>query len=89
MMTMAAMTMGGGALANAEGWGPGGGWWIVFPLFWLLLAGTVIFTVIRGRRSGRWHQGRSATDVLAERYARGEIAEEEYKERLEVLKGPR
>ncbi|CAN5630838.1 hypothetical protein BH20ACT23_BH20ACT23_01670 [soil metagenome] len=86
---MTVMTMAGEVLANSGGWGPGG-WWVVFPLFWLLLWGGLIFAFIRGRRNwGRSHQGQSAQDVLAERYARGEIAEEEYRERLSVLKGSR
>ncbi|MGH2775352.1 MAG: SHOCT domain-containing protein [Actinomycetota bacterium] len=86
---MAVMTMAGEVLANGADWGPGG-WWPIFPLLWLLVLGVVIFVLVRGRRGGdRWHHGQSAEGVLAERYARGEIAEEEYRERLEVLKGSR
>lgn len=86
---MAVMTLAGEVLANSGGgWGPGG-WWVVFPLLWLLLLGGVIFALVRGRGRGRWHQGQSAENVLAERYARGEIAEEEYRERLDVLKRSR
>lgn len=66
-------------------WGPGP-WWPIFPLFWVLVLGFVIFAVFRARRGGRWHHGPSAEDVLAERYARGEISVEEYRERLSVLK---
>lgn len=80
---MAVMTMAGEMLANSGDWGPGG-WWVIFPLFWLLLIGGVIFALVRSR--GRWREGRSAEGVLAERYARGEIAEDEYRERLNVLK---
>jgi putative membrane protein len=85
---MAVITMAADVLAGGPGWGPGG-WWFVFPLFWLLFWGVVIFTLFRARRGpwGRWHEGRSAQDVLAERYARGEIAEDEYRDRLNVLKG--
>jgi putative membrane protein len=86
---MASMTAAADVFAGGPGWGAGG-WWFVFPLFWLLFWGVVIFTLFRARRGwGRWHEGRSAQDVLAERYARGEIAEDEYRERLEVLKGSR
>jgi len=81
------MTMAGELLATGEGWGPGG-WWPIFPILWLLLWGTVIFFIVRGRRNwGRWHQSQSGESVLGERYARGEITEEEYRERLTVLKG--
>jgi putative membrane protein len=70
----------------AHGWGPGP-WWPIFPLFWLILWGVVIFAIFRSRRSwGRWHSGPSPEGVLAERYARGEISESEYRERLGVLK---
>jgi putative membrane protein len=67
-------------------WGPGG-WWPIFPLFWILFWGLIVFAFFRFR--GRWHRGQSAEDVLAERYARGEIPVEEYRERLEVLKKTR
>lgn len=63
-----------------------GPWWPIFPLFWILFWGVVVFAVFRLRRSGRWHQHHSAQDVLAERYARGEISIDEYRERLGVLK---
>jgi uncharacterized membrane protein len=41
---------------------------------------------LRGRGWG--HGGHAAEDVLAERYARGEIEVDEYRERLRVLKQP-
>ena len=68
------------------GWGGPGPWWPIFPLFWILVWGLVIFAPFRFRRGGRWHQGRSAEDVLAETYARGDISVEEYRERLSVLR---
>jgi putative membrane protein len=84
MVTTAALT-----LANhAHEWGPGG-WWPVFPLFWLLLWGVLIFALFRFRGRWGWRHGASAESVLAERYARGEISEDEYKERLNVLKSTR
>jgi putative membrane protein len=86
---MAVITTAAEVLATHGHWGPGG-WWFVFPLFWVLFWGVVIFAVFRVRRGwGRWHQGQSAEGVLAERYARGEIPEEEYRERLNVLKASR
>jgi putative membrane protein len=75
-------------LANHAHGGPGG-WWFIFPLFWVLFWGVVIFAFFRARRWGRWHAGQSGEGVLAERYARGEINEQEYRERLSVLKGTR
>jgi putative membrane protein len=82
---MMLMSMAAQAVADGH-WGPGP-WWPIFPLFWLLLWGAVILAIFRSRRGwGRWHAQASPQNVLAERYARGEIAEEEYRERLNVLK---
>jgi putative membrane protein len=82
------MTVAAEVLANHGHGGPGG-WWFIFPLFWILLWGGVIFAFFRARRWGRWNAGHSGESVLAERYARGEITEQEYRERLGVLKGAR
>ncbi|MGP4017634.1 SHOCT domain-containing protein [Saccharopolyspora sp. 5N708] len=74
-------------------WGPNPGWpgphggpgWLIGLFFLVLIAaliGTVIWLAVRGRpRSG---VGR-AKEVLAERYARGELSSEEYRERLGEL----
>lgn len=78
MLTLASMGTHGG-------WGAGP-WWPIFPLFWIVFWGVLIFAVFRFRRGGRWHNGHSAENVLAERYARGEISVDEYRERLSVLK---
>ncbi len=72
-------------LAHA-GWhyGPGP-WWPIIPLlFWLTVAAVIFFWV--RRRPGGWHRGPSPEDVLAERYARGEVSADEYRERLAVLR---
>jgi putative membrane protein len=66
--------------------GQGGGpWFLLFPLFWLAVIFTLVF-LFRGRRWGHWHGG-SGEAVLGERYARGEITAEEYRQRVEVLRG--
>jgi putative membrane protein len=62
------------------------GWWPVFPigfgLFWLLVLGGGFYLLLRRTR----HGGESAEGVLKGRYARGEIDEDEYRERLAVLR---
>ena len=71
---------------HADGWGNGPGPWALIPLTFLLLWIAVIaFAVWRFRRGAPWsrHSGQS---VLAERYARGDITAEEYRERRDVLK---
>ncbi len=61
-----------------------GAWFLVFPLFWLAVVLTLAI-VFRRRWSGRG-PSRVAEDALGERYARGEITEQEYRERMAVLR---
>jgi putative membrane protein len=76
------------------GWGPGP-WFLLVPLFWFGVIALVFAIGGRRRRRdwGGWDGPRGgARGVLAERYARGEIDETEYRARLEVLMasdGPR
>jgi putative membrane protein len=81
---MTVMTFAAEVAAQGD-WGPGP-WWPIFPLLWVFLLGVVIFAVFRFRGASRPHHNHSAEDVLAERYARGEISVDEYRERLSVLK---
>ena len=87
-----------GVLAHHDGWdghmGWGGGWWM---LIWgtLMMAGLVVLVVWLIRTtatgSGVTHGSggedplASARRILAERYARGELSTEEYRERLDQL----
>jgi putative membrane protein len=64
------------------------GWWWVMGVGWLvLLAALVVLAVVlvrhftQGTRSAP-----GAEDVLAERFARGEIDEEEYRQRRDILR---
>jgi putative membrane protein len=64
----------------AHAYGPGL-WFLWIVLFWGLVA------FFFWRRRGFRHDLRvSGEAVLGERYARGEITEDEYRERLRVLK---
>jgi putative membrane protein len=72
-----------------HGWGPGGGWaWLWGPilLLWVALIATVVWFVARGVRPRERAGVDRARDLLAERYARGELTTEEYRERLEQLR---
>jgi putative membrane protein len=76
-------------LASTSGWHHHGWFWLwpLVPLTWLL----VLFVVARlfFWRSGRgpWTAQRAPDPraIVAERYARGEISHEEYRERLSHL----
>jgi putative membrane protein len=59
-----------------------GHWWIIFPILWALLLGALI--VFLWRRGGRG-RGDPARRILGERFARGEISADEYRERLAQL----
>ncbi|MQA83725.1 MAG: SHOCT domain-containing protein [Streptosporangiales bacterium] len=85
---------------GADG-GGGGWWWIAWPIGWLVflaVVGLVVWAVVRASQRNQpaatgYTQGvgyvPSATEgarrILAERFARGEIDEEEYRNRLNEL----
>lgn len=62
-----------------HGWGMGFGW-----IFGLILIGLIIWFIVTftGQNSRHYFERRkSALDILNERYAKGEISREEYKEK--------
>ncbi len=68
-----------------DGWGHGawGALWMV--LFWAFVVGLIVL-LIRGIVPGSsGSRERTARDILDERFARGEISEEEYADRRRVL----
>ena len=80
------------------GWsdqGMGGGWLVMMMLGMLLFAAILAFGLValwRHSRSGSESttttpSGASAIAILQERFARGELTEEEYLRRLAMLKG--
>jgi putative membrane protein len=72
----------------ADHWHHGGGWFPWFPLVPLFFAGLWVFLLVFVLpRRWRGNGGPSADEVLAERYARGEIDEREFRERRAVLRG--
>jgi len=63
------------------------GWWFPFiPLAWFAMI-AILFGVFGRRRwrNSRPDPARQAEATLADRYARGDIDEEEYRRRREVL----
>lgn len=72
-----------------DGWDVG--WMWVMGLFWVLLlaalVGGVVWAATRtGRPPGQPDATRRAREILNERYARGEVSTEEYRERLDALR---
>jgi putative membrane protein len=68
------------------GGGMGGFGWMAMSLGWLVflaLTGAVVWLVVRTTTTG--NSKGSAREILAQRYARGEIDDEEYQQRLRVL----
>ena len=70
-------------IAGTDRWHDGH-WWIVFPILWLLLLATAIALLWRRGRT-RCDGSESPRRILAERFARGEINADEYRERLGQL----
>jgi putative membrane protein len=66
----------------------GDGWWPLWLLFWVAIAVAVVWFLWR-RRGRPPHGGLDrAREILAERYAKGELTGDEYRRRLEQLSRP-
>jgi len=64
----------------------GAWWWLAVPMmiaFWTLIVWAVV-TLVRGGSGGQARS--SAEDVLAERFARGELDEAEYRRRRDLVR---
>ncbi len=69
-------------------WSWNGGWiWILMPIMMTLVVAAIAAAVVWGVRSSRQppRVSNRAEEILAERYARGKITGEEYRERLDGL----
>jgi putative membrane protein len=72
---------------HMSGWG-----WALASIgmvaFWgLLITGIVLLVRYLGRTSEQQASARTPEQLLAERFARGEIDESEYRDRLDALRG--
>ena len=73
-------------LASSGEWGDHGGWGLLWLAFWLVALGATAWLVVRLVRRRDASGIEKARDILAERYARGELTSDEYRERLEQLR---
>ncbi len=70
------------AAGSGEHWGPGP----LFLLLWLAALGAIAWLLVRSFRRREPSGADRARDILAERYARGVLSGDEYRERLEGLR---
>ena len=65
-----------------------GGWgfhWIWMVVFWVAVIGLIVWAVARLAPTGGDRSGDPARQLLDERYARGEIDHDEYRQRRNEL----
>ena len=83
---MMLIAYGAGVLAE-RGWDGPGPWWPIFPIAWLLIIATAVtIFIVSARRRSRLAGRRAGERRLAERYADGEIDDQEYARRLATLR---
>lgn len=68
---------------GGHGWGMGW-WWIIGLIIVIAIVWMVVKGMNRNANAGQ-NSGKSALEILKERYARGEIEKEEFEERKKNL----
>jgi putative membrane protein len=64
----------------------GHGWWPLWPILWIAVLVAIVWFLNRTWGRPRRDSGLDrAREILAERFARGEITHDEYRERLAQL----
>lgn len=80
-----AQPYGDGHMGWGDGWGHMFGGGILMWLFWIGIIAVIVWLVLAATRRGSASGGRSALDILEERYARGEIDRADYEARRQDL----
>jgi len=79
--------LGDAHVGHMDGWG--GGWMWLWGALMMVIVAIAIVWLVRAAASGTRGHAPSGSDraraILAERYARGELTTEEYRERLDHL----
>lgn len=74
-----------------QGWSWWG--WLLMTVSMVAFWGLIIWLIVAIFRGSGWswprHEGPDQQQILAERFARGEIDEQEYQRRLDVLRSAR
>ncbi len=69
-----------------DGYGMGGGWWLLWLIFWILVIIGLVLLIKYLWEGGAAKKGpESALEILKKRYARGEISKEEFEEKKKDL----
>ncbi len=69
-----------------NGYGMGGGWWILWLIFWILvIIGLILLIKYLWEGGAAKREPESALEILQKRYARGEISKEEFEEKKKDL----
>ena len=63
----------------------GHGWWVIWPVLWVAIIVAVVWFLSRRWRRPKGDGLDRAREILAERFARGELSNDEYRERLAQL----
>ncbi len=86
------MMFGQNGMMEGFGWSGGGGMFfgpLLMIGFWVLILYFIVLVIrwVFGGAGGAGSNERTALDILAERYARGEIDKREYEDRKRTLSG--
>jgi putative membrane protein len=89
---MARRRLESGGVMRYQWFGPGDGAWMIVGLLLIALIVVTVWVVVRLTATDRSSRGSSAdpsrptpTDILRERFARGEISEEQFEQARKVL----
>jgi putative membrane protein len=75
-----------GGMGDQMGGGMYGGWWLLWAIFLIAILALAYAVVTRTTDQSSAPETDTALETLRERYARGEISEEEFEESRERLK---